>query len=41
MLSAHYTTITLSGANVGIVSMLEVRSHSDYHRVVRNVCLLE
>jgi ubiquinone/menaquinone biosynthesis C-methylase UbiE len=37
MLSAHYTTITLSGANVGIVSMLEARGGSDYLRVVRNV----
>ncbi len=37
MLSAHFCTITLSGANVGIVSMLEARGRSDYLRVVRNV----
>lgn len=37
MLSAHFCTITLSGANVGIVSMLEARGHSDYLRVVRHV----
>ena len=37
ILSAHYTTITLSGAHVGIVSMLEARGGSDYLRVVRNV----
>ena len=37
MLSTHYSTITLSGANVGTVSILEARGHSDYLRVVRNV----
>ena len=37
MLSAHFCTITLSGANVGIVAMLEARGHSDYLRVIRNV----
>jgi ubiquinone/menaquinone biosynthesis C-methylase UbiE len=37
MLSAHFCTITLSGAQVGIVSMLEARGRSDYLRVVRNV----
>jgi ubiquinone/menaquinone biosynthesis C-methylase UbiE len=36
-LSTRYSTITLSGANVGTVSILEARGRSDYLRVVRNV----
>lgn len=34
-LSAQFCTITLSGAHVGMVAMLEARGQSDYLRVVR------
>jgi len=37
LLSARYCTITLSGAAVGQVAVLEARGRSDYLRVVRNV----
>ena len=36
LLSTHFCTITLSGANVGSVAILEARGRSDYLRVVRN-----
>jgi ubiquinone/menaquinone biosynthesis C-methylase UbiE len=37
LLSTHFCTITLSGAHVGVVAILEARGQSDYLRVVRNV----
>jgi ubiquinone/menaquinone biosynthesis C-methylase UbiE len=37
MLSARYCTITLSGAAVGMVSVLEARGRSDYLRAVRTM----
>jgi SAM-dependent methyltransferase len=37
VLSEHYCTITLSGAEVGFVSVLETRGRSGYLRVVRSV----
>jgi SAM-dependent methyltransferase len=37
MLSARYCTITLSGAAVGMVGVLEARGRSDYLRVVRTL----
>jgi len=37
MLSARYCTITLSGAAVGMVGVLEARGRSDYLRAVRTM----
>jgi len=37
MLSARYCTITLSGAAVGMVAVLETRGRSDYLRAVRTM----
>ncbi len=37
VLSARYCTITLSGASVGTIAMLEARRHSDYLRLVHTV----
>lgn len=37
VLGERYCTITLRGAKVGFVSVLETRGHSGYLRVVRNV----
>jgi SAM-dependent methyltransferase len=37
LLSARYCTITLSGAAVGIVAVLEARGRSDYLRAVRTM----
>ena len=37
MLSARYCTITLSGAAVGLVAVLEARGRSDYLRAVRTL----